>query len=157
MLPYSQGLLSAHRNLQFCFTMSKIRPGGQGIFWGSKGKCRHMRKVLQVGSVTSRIIVPVFNPWQCMGAVGSRDIKVKSWPSGKLPFDCQKIAKNLTFFQKMFNKIAIGNFVEKNDNNFFHFLKKCQVFGNFLTFNWQFSGGSDYNLIVYQHYKFYIG
>ena len=27
-----------------------------------------------------------------------RDIEI--WPSGKLPFDCQKIAKNLTFFSK---------------------------------------------------------
>ena len=43
-----------------------------------------------------------------------------SWPSGKLPFDCQKIAKNFTFFSKkltkifiFFNKIAIGNFVLK--------------------------------------------
>ena len=25
------------------------------------------------------------------------------------------------------------------------FLKKCQVFGNFLTVKWQFSGGSDVN------------
>ena len=33
------------------------------------------------------------------------------WPSGKLPFECQKIAKNLTFKKK-----------------------KSQVFGNFLTY-----------------------
>ena len=32
-------------------------------------------------------------------------------------------------------------FVEKNDN-FCQLKKKNQVFGNFLTFNWQFSGGS---------------
>ena len=32
---------------------------------------------------------------------------VSSWPSGKLPFDCQKIAKNLTFFSKNFTKIVI--------------------------------------------------
>ena len=48
-----------------------------------------------------------------------------SWPSGKLPFDCQKNAKNL----KSKKKKAI-------------FLKKIQVVGNFLTFKWQFSGGS---------------
>ena len=65
---------------------------------------------------------------------------VQIWPSGKLPFECQKITKNLTFFSKQFtkivlffNKIAIVNFFEK----------KCQVFGNFLTVKWQFSGGSD--------------
>ena len=50
-------------------------------------------------------------------------IYVFSWPSGKLPFDCQKIAKNLTLFQKklpklfiFFKKIANGNFFEKNEN-----------------------------------------
>ena len=29
------------------------------------------------------------------------------WPSGKLPFDCQKIAQNLTFFLKKMPKIFI--------------------------------------------------
>ena len=29
------------------------------------------------------------------------------WPSGKLPFDSQKIAKNLTFFSKKLTKIVI--------------------------------------------------
>ena len=60
------------------------------------------------------------------------------WPSGKLTFDCQKIAKNLTFFSKkmpqifiFFKKIAIGNFFEKNENFWQFFLKKCQVLGNF--------------------------
>jgi len=56
---------------------------------------------------------------------------MSSWPSRKLPFECQKIAKNVTFFPKkcqklsfFFQKIAIGN----------------------LTFKWQFSGGSDVKL-----------
>ena len=44
---------------------------------------------------------------------------VCSWPSGKFPFDCQKIAKNLTFFSK-------------NCQNFsFILLKKMTIFGNF--------------------------
>ena len=61
-------------------------------------------------------------------------LQVSSWPSGKLPFECQKIVKNLTFFQKIWLKLSFfGNFFEK----------KSQVFGNFLTFKWQFSGGSD--------------
>ena len=47
-----------------------------------------------------------------------------TWPSGKLPFDCQKNYKNLTFFSKIF------------------FVKKCQVFVHFLTVKWQFSVGS---------------
>ena len=72
-----------------------------------------------------------------------------TWPSGKLPFDCQKIAKNLTFFQKklpkifiFFKKIANGNFFFFNENFWQFFWKKCKIFGNFLTFKWQFSGGS---------------
>ena len=48
----------------------------------------------------------------------------------------------MTKIVNFFNKIANGNFVEKNDN-FCQFLKKkCQVFVNFLTVKWQFSGGS---------------
>ena len=34
-----------------------------------------------------------------------------------------------------------GNFFEKNENFWQFFWKKCQVFGNFLTVKWQFSGG----------------
>ena len=34
---------------------------------------------------------------------------LSSWPSGKLPFDCQKHAKNLTFFKKI---LSNGNFPE---------------------------------------------
>ena len=48
---------------------------------------------------------------------------------------CQKldIKKKMpkTFIKKKEKKI-VGNFFEK-----------CQVFGNFMTFKWQFSGGSD--------------
>ena len=76
------------------------------------------------------------------------NILLAIWTSGKLPFDCQKIAKNLTFFQKkiaknfhFFKKIAIGNFVDKNDNFCQFFWKKCQVFGNFLHLNGNFPEG----------------
>ena len=41
-----------------------------------------------------------------------------------------------------FQKIANGNFFEKNENFWQFFWKKCQAFGNFLTVKWQFSGGS---------------
>ena len=34
-------------------------------------------------------------------------------------------------------------FFEKNEKNLAIYLEKCQVFGNFLTVKWQFSGGSD--------------
>ena len=39
-----------------------------------------------------------------------------TWPSGKLPFECKQIAKNLTFFSKKLPKIDIflGNVLEKN-------------------------------------------
>ena len=39
--------------------------------------------------------------------------------------------------------LANGNFFLKKKENFWQFFWKiCQVFGNFLTFKWQFSGGS---------------
>ena len=46
------------------------------------------------------------------------------WSSRKLLFECQKISKNLTFF----NKIANGNFVEKNDNFFQKNVKFVAIF-----------------------------
>ena len=75
------------------------------------------------------------------------------------PENCQlnvkKFAKNLTFFQKIeknchfFQKVAIGIFGGKGQ--FLSIvLKKCQVFGNFLTFKWQFSGRSDGTLVQSQ-------
>ena len=63
-----------------------------------------------------------------------------SWPFGKLPFNCQKIAKNWTFFSKtltkiviFFNKIANGNFVEKM-TIFVNFFEKNV---KFLAIFWQ--------------------
>ena len=41
---------------------------------------------------------------------------------------------------------ANGNFFEKNENFWQFKKKKCQVFGNFLTFKWQFSGELDSHL-----------
>ena len=70
--------------------------------------------------------------------------KIAIW----LSKNCQKLD---IFFKKIdkkchfFNKIAIGNFVEKNDTFCQFFWKKCQSFGNFLTFKWQFWRGSDTN------------
>ena len=67
---------------------------------------------------------------------------VPSWPSEKLTFECQKIAKNLTF---VFKKIAKKDHLKKNYQ--WQFFKKRQFFGinikvNFLTFKCQFSRGS---------------
>ena len=45
-----------------------------------------------------------------------------TWPSGKLPFDCQKIVKNLTFFQKNWQKLIFVNFFLKK------MLRFCQFF-----------------------------
>ena len=67
-------------------------------------------------------------------------------PSVNLPFDCQKTATNLTFFQKKLPKFFFFFFkkIIANDENFWQFFwKKCKVFGKFLTVKWQFSGGSD--------------
>ena len=64
-----------------------------------------------------------------------------------MPFDCQKNAKNLTFFFLIakifhfFQKIANGNFLKKM-KIFGNFFFLSQVFGIFLTVKWQFSGGS---------------
>ena len=63
------------------------------------------------------------------------------WPSGKLPFECKKIAKNLTLFFKKLPKIVI--FQKKNATG--NFFEKLPIFGYFLTFKWQFSGGSDWH------------
>ena len=64
-----------------------------------------------------------------------------TWPSGKLPFDCQKIAKNLTFFQKKKNcqkfsffskKLPLAIFLKKK-MAFFFFWKNVK----FLAIFWQ--------------------
>ena len=52
-------------------------------------------------------------------------------PPDKLPFECQKIAKNLTFFSKNLTKFFI----------FFNKIAKCQklnIFFNKIVKNWQF-------------------
>ena len=69
---------------------------------------------------------------------------VVCWPSGKLQFECQKIAKKLDIFSKKLTKIVIFFF----QNN--RFLKKSQVFSQFfdiqiaifrrVRFWWAFQG-----------------
>ena len=62
-----------------------------------------------------------------------------------------KIAKNLTFFQKNWQKLSFFStklpmaILLKKMTIFVNFFFKCQVFGNFLTFKWQFSRGSAVN------------
>ena len=62
--------------------------------------------------------------------------------------------KNLQFFFFQKNCQKFSFFFKENNDKFWQFCwKKCQVFGNFLTFKWQFSGGSDedhkaYELII---------
>ena len=46
--------------------------------------------------------------------VSSPHFVVFTWPCGKLPFECQKIAKNLTFFSKKLQKNV--HFFQKNGN-----------------------------------------
>ena len=58
------------------------------------------------------------------------------------PQNCQLTVKKLPKIFIFFKKIATGNFFEKNENFWQFFWKKCQVFGNFWTVKWQFSGGS---------------
>jgi len=76
--------------------------------------------------------------WINLGFIRPIDLQcVWIWPSGNLPFECQKIAKKLYIFFKW-------QFFGKNDN-FCHFFaignffgKKCKVFGNFLEKNVKF-------------------
>ena len=51
-----------------------------------------------------------------------------------LPENCHLTVKKLP---------KTGRFFKKIDKNCHLKKKKFQVFGNFLTFKWQFSGGSD--------------
>ena len=50
------------------------------------------------------------------------------WHSGKLPFDCQKIAKNLTVFSKNWQKLSF-----KKKNCRWQFFWKMTIFCNFLN------------------------
>ena len=50
---------------------------------------------------------------------------VWSWPSGKLPFECQKITKNLTFF---FKKIAKNYLFFPKKFSLTIFVKKMTIF-----------------------------
>ena len=63
-------------------------------------------------------LVPTFTPLS-HGDILDEHLDM-SGPSGKFPFDCQKNAKNLTFFPEklpkifiFFKKIAVDNFFEK--------------------------------------------
>ena len=69
-------------------------------------------------------------------------LQVQPWPSGKLPFECQKFAKKLTFFS---TKLPLAIF-----------LKKMIIFGNFFwkICKWQFSGGSACHFSFISHYLF---
>ena len=51
------------------------------------------------------------------------EVQARTWPSGKLPFECQKIAKNLTFF---FNWQKLSFFFKKIDKNCHFFQQNCQ-------------------------------
>ena len=74
----------------------------------------YCRQCVNTARVTTMTIYSIKRDMYLMwiGPIG-----VRFWPYGKLPFDCQKIAKNLTFFSKKLTKIVIffniGNFVDK--------------------------------------------
>ena len=79
--------------------------------------------------------------WTPRNEKGMRDIEhqnhPQTWPSGKLPFECKKIAKNLTFFQKNCQKLSF--FSTKLPMAIL--LKKMTIFGNFfekISSFWQF-------------------
>ena len=74
-----------------------------------------------------------------MPKVQSWSVWLGTWPSGKLVFDCQKIAKNFHFFLK---KLPMAIEKMKIFGNFF-FWKICQIFGNVFSFKLQFSGGQN--------------
>ena len=81
--------------------------------------------------------------------INRQSFLLTTWPSGKLPFECQKIAKNLTFFsKKLTTKLPLAILLKKM-TIFVNFFFKCQVFGNFLTVKWQFSGGSGRNRSIF--------
>jgi len=63
---------------------------------------------------------------------------LKTWPSGKFPFECQKIAKNCHFFQKN----CQWQFFGKKDN-FYHFFSKQCLESSF----WQFFINSNVNFL----------
>ena len=61
---------------------------------------------------------------------------VITWPSGKLPFECQKIAKNLTFFFKLTKNVIFSTKLPLAI-----LLKKMTIFVNFfekMSSCWQF-------------------
>ena len=88
-------------------------------------------------NITQQYFFPEFNPWitftlNWLDNLGNWNqentlvsdikfitIKILTWPPGKLPFDCEKIAKNLTFFQIILPKILI--FFKKINENFWQF------------------------------------
>ena len=63
-----------------------------------------------------------------------------TWPSGKLPFNCQKISKNLTFFPKNCQKCSFFSKKIANVHNILgNFLeKKVKFLAIFLTSNGNF-------------------
>ena len=68
------------------------------------------------------------------------DVSTSTWPSGHIAIWMSKMGKNLIFFLLKYC------FVFLNNNFWQFFLNKCQIFAHFLTFKWQFPGGSDLHL-----------
>ena len=67
-------------------------------------------------------------------------------PQENCYLNVKKLPKTWNFFKYFFHKLSLKKlplalFFLK-DNFWQFFWKKCQVFGNFLTVKWQFSGGS---------------
>ena len=73
----------------------------------------------------------------------------ESNPPENCHLNVRKLPKTWNFFQKNWKKLSfstklpLANFLKKLKIFFQFYWKKCQFFGNFLTFNWQFSGGSE--------------
>ena len=78
--------------------------------------------------------VQVYPTWCQSDPPEKYHLNVKKLPNSWLFFKCQKFS----FFSKKLPK---------------SFWKKCQVFGNFLTVKWQFSGGSALDISLLQLYN----
>ena len=121
--------------------MPKFRAAGWTVWWQSKHTYPHRYIHTNILSNLGIVIHKTkhFSRW-----LKTKGSKIMFWPSGKLPYDCQKIAKKLTYFPKNCQKIS---FFSKKIWKKFHFwqffLKKCLVLAIFWQSNGNFPEGQD--------------
>ena len=88
------------------FTVHVIGCPRCALFGGEDPGLRTLPVLVTTGVRVAATYVRGDTTWPC-GDTHHCVTSVRSWPTGKLPFDCQKIAKNLTFFSKTLPKIFI--------------------------------------------------